>query len=147
MDQVNYSLAVGSEGQQVTNSGIAGNFSLALATSDDVAEINLSMVSGRWESKAAYCLLGCNISVMFDFSESGFVTGSTQLNMQGPSELAGSLAATVSSGQYLKIDFLLNGERRSGVVYHDRFSDGLVINAVGVGDDPAESFSAILQRP
>ena len=48
MNEVMYNLVVSNEGQQLTNSGIGGNFSLTFATADDVMPIS---------QQSAACLL------------------------------------------------------------------------------------------
>lgn len=145
MNDVMYNLAVNNEGQQLTNSGIGGNFSLTFATADDVMPITLQSVVGQWESRSAFCPSDCDITVVLDITSSGFVSGTTQVNDSAQSQLAGSVAMPGNSNLYLNIEFLLNGERRAGVVYFDRFSDSLILNSIGV-DTNTGSMSAVLQR-
>ncbi len=145
MNEVMYNLAVNNEGQQLTNSGIGGNFSLTFATADDVMPIDLQSVAGQWESRSAFCPTDCDITVVLDIANSGFLSGSTQVNDGAPAQLAGSLAVPGDSDLYLQVEYLLNGDRRAGVVYFDRFSDALILNSIGV-DNNTGSLSAIFQR-
>ena len=145
MNEVMYNLVVSNEGQQLTNSGIGGNFSLTFATADDVMPISQQSAAGQWESRTAFCPSDCDITVVLDIASSGFVTGTTQVNDNAVSQLAGSVASPGNSNLYLHIEFLLNGDRRAGVVYFDRFSDSLILNTIGV-DNNTSSLSAVFQR-
>lgn len=146
MNEVMYDLVVSNEGQQLTNSGIGGNFSLTFATADDVMPISLQSAAGQWVSRTAFCPSDCDITVVLDIASSGFVTGTTQVNDNAQSQLAGSVAIPGDSNQYLHIEYLLNGDRRAGVVYFDRFSDSLILNSIGVDNNNTGSLSAIFQR-
>ena len=145
MNDVEYNLVVGNDGQSLTNSGIGGNFSLTFATSDDVRPISVLSAAGQWESRSSFCEIRCDITVVLEISNSGFLTGTSQFNDNTPGQLAGSVTAADSSNLYLQVEFLLNGERRSGVMYFDRISDSLILNTVGV-DAGTGSLAAIFQR-
>ena len=145
MNDVDYDLQVTNEGQSLVNSGIGGNFSLTFATADDMKPISVLSIAGEWESRTAFCDIDCDLTLILEVSNSGFVSGSSRFNNEQPGQLAGSTAAPDNSNLYLQIEFLLNGDRRAGVVYFDRFSDSLILNTVGV-DAGIGSLAAIFQR-
>ncbi len=145
MNDVDYDLEVTNDGQSLVNSGIGGNFSLTFATVDDVKPISVLSIAGQWESRTAFCNIGCDLTMELEISNSGFVTGSSRVNDDMPGQLAGSAAAADNSNLYLQIEFLLNGDRRSGVVYFDRLTDALILNTVGV-DAGVGSLAAVFER-
>ncbi len=142
-----YNLSVTNDGQQLDNTGGPGNFSLTLATTNDVGAIDVASIAGDYQGQTSFCPADCRLLLNFNIGADGSVVGSTVFNDFGPLALTGTVTPS-SSSQYLNVTFTWNDQTRDGVLYRDRTTSRLVLNTVGFNPDPAvdgnQTFSAFL---
>jgi len=141
-DTVTYSLSAINDGQSISNTGAAGDFSLTFATADDLSQVTLDSIAGAWTAKTSFCAADCNITLNMTFGADGSVNGSTQFNDGGTEPLTGTVTAAAGATQHLNITFTWTGKQRTGVLHVDRNdSTRLVLNTFGPSDTEGESKS------
>lgn len=146
LDSVDYGFTVTNDGQQLDNTGDAGEFSLTYATVDDLGVITAEDAVGAWQARSAFCASGCDVTLSINIAQNGFLQGSTIFNASSPISLAGVVTETEDSPQYLEVSFVWNSLEHEGVIYRDRNSDRLILNAFARNGQGFDSFSGQLTR-
>lgn len=147
-DTIAYSLTVENDGQQIRNTGGAGDFVMTFATENDLPALSLADAAGSWSATTSFCPVDCNITLQMNITADGVVSGSTEFNNFGPAPLNGNAASPAGVTQYLTVSFEWLEKRRTGVLHRDRLdSSRLVLNTVGPNDEGgSQSFTASMIR-
>ncbi len=144
-----YNLQAENDGQQITNTVADTGFTMTFADENALPALTLADAVGSWTSKSSFCPMDCNITLSFNISASGDVTGSTVFNDFEPFTLEGTVSSATNASQYLSVSFEWLEQARTGVLYRDRNdTNRLILNTVGPNGDGtgSQSFTANMIR-